>query len=199
VTKFQLVHEQLFHMFVVGQDLEFFLHDHPVFRVDGSFHYDNLTLPKPGMYRVLADFYPDAATPQLIAKTIITSGAPPAPPKFDLDETQQDTQNLHIDFRTEPQRAIVAATTQLHFKLAGADRLEKYLGAWGHMLVASDDLVDLIHTHPFISEIEAPGGPEIQFNVVFPRPDRNYRVWAQFQRAGVVNTARFDVRAHDLR
>jgi hypothetical protein len=63
------------------------------------------------------------------------------------------------------------------------------------MLVASDDLIDLIHLHPFIAD----GGPELQFNVVFPRPDHTYRTWIQYQRAGVVNTAHFDVRAHDLR
>jgi hypothetical protein len=28
------------------------------------------------------------------------------------------------------------------------DGLEKYLGAWGHMLAASDDLIDMTHTHP---------------------------------------------------
>src|SRR5579863_8779525 len=29
VTNFQIVHERLFHMFVVSQDLKFFIHDHP--------------------------------------------------------------------------------------------------------------------------------------------------------------------------
>ena len=31
VKDFQIVHEKLFHMFVVSQDLQFFVHDHPVF------------------------------------------------------------------------------------------------------------------------------------------------------------------------
>jgi hypothetical protein len=33
--------------------------------------------------------------------------------------------------------------------------------------------------------------------VIFPR-ERNYRVWVQFQRLGVVNTAYFDVPVQDL-
>ena len=188
VTKFQVVHERLFHMFVVSHDLEFFLHDHPVFGADGKFHYRNLVLPTPGMYRVLGDFYPDAATPQLISKTLFVSGD--AQPLAPLPPT-----NTKIDLRTEPERPIADLNTQLHFRLAPGDGLERYLGAWGHMLVASDDLIDMIHAHPFIAD----GGPELQFNVTFPRPDHDYRVWVQFQRAGVVNTARFDVRAHDLR
>jgi hypothetical protein len=62
------------------------------------------------------------------------------------------------------------------------------------MLVASDDLEDLIHTHPFIAD----GGPDIQFNVTFPRV-HGYRLWVQFQRKGVVNTARFDVPVAELK
>jgi hypothetical protein len=62
------------------------------------------------------------------------------------------------------------------------------------MLVASDDLIDLIHTHPFIAD----GGPDMQFNVTFPRV-RAYRVWVQFQRKGVVNTAHFDVPVSELK
>jgi hypothetical protein len=194
VTKFQIVHEQLFHMFVVGPDLEFFLHDHPIFAPDGQFHYDNLVLPKPGMYRVLGDFYPDAATPQLIAKTLILPGQALPPVSLSKDYSAKDAQNLNVQFSTVPAQPIAGMNTQLHFKLEPGDGIEKYLGAWGHMLVASDDLIDLIHQHPFIAD----GGPEIQFNVVFPRPDHHYRVWVQFQRNGVVNTARFDVKAEEL-
>jgi hypothetical protein len=61
------------------------------------------------------------------------------------------------------------------------------------MLAASDDLIDMMHTHPFIAD----GGPEIQFNLVFPRV-RAYRVWVQFQRNGVVNTVHFDVPVKEL-
>ena len=56
------------------------------------------------------------------------------------------------------------------------------------MLAASDDLIDMMHEHPY----RADGGPQVEFEVVFPRP-RTYRVWVQFQRDGVVNTVHFDV------
>jgi hypothetical protein len=55
------------------------------------------------------------------------------------------------------------------------------------MLVASDDLIDMIHLHP----LRADNG-DVQFNIVFPRA-RPYRVWVQFQRNGIVNTVHFDV------
>ena len=193
VTKFQIVHEQLFHMFVISQDMEFFLHNHPVFSPDGTFRYDNLTLPKPGMYRVLGDFFPDGATPQLIAKTMIVPGTPPAPIHLFRDYAAKDTANMQVGFRTDPPQAIAGLNTQLHFTINPGDGFEKYLGAWGHMLAASEDLIDLIHTHPFIAD----GSPNLQFNLTFPRPG-NYRVWVQFQRKGVVNTAHFDIPVEEL-
>ncbi|MEP7353952.1 MAG: heavy metal-binding domain-containing protein [Acidobacteriota bacterium] len=194
VTKFQVVHEKLFHMFVVGQDLEFFLHDHPVFSPDGQFHYQNLTLPEPGMYRVLGDFFPDASTPQMITRTLLVPGTPPPAVTLTQDYSTKVAENLKVEFSTVPEHPIAGSNTQLHFKLSPGDGFEPYLGTWGHLLATSDDLIDKIHTHPFIAD----GGPEVQFNVVFPRPGHAYRVWVQFQRKGVVNTAHFDVKADDL-
>jgi len=187
VTNFQLVHEKLFHMFVVSQDLQVFLHNHPTLGSDGKFHYDYV-FPKPGMYRVLGDFYPDGATPQLIAKSVIVPGAAPKPAALTRDYEPKETENLTVELVTEPQQPIAGSKTQLMFRIKPGDGLEKYLGAWGHMLVASTDLIDMIHEHPFIAD----GGPEVQFNVIFPRA-KAYRVWVQFQRKGVVNTAHFDI------
>jgi hypothetical protein len=193
VTKFQVVHEKLFHMFVVSQDLEFFLHNHPIYSPDGSFYYD-LEFPKPGMYRVLGDFYPDGATPQLIAKTILVPGTPPPPVALTRDYSAKQAENLQVELTTDPPQPIAGIKTLLYFHIKPGEGFEKYLGAWGHMLVASDDLIDLIHTHPFIAD----GGPQIQFNVTFPRP-RPYRVWVQFQSKGVVNTAHFDIPVTELK
>jgi hypothetical protein len=193
VTKFQVVHEKLFHMFVVSEDMKVFVHDHPYLDEDGDFHY-NIKFPKPGMYRLLGDFYPDGATPQLIAKTVLIPGDPPGPPKLTRDYSTKTTENMTVELVTDPPQPIVGTKTMMFFKVSPADGFEKYLGAWGHMLAASDDLIDLIHTHPFLAD----GGPNVQFNVVFPRAQM-YRVWVQFQRAGVVNTAHFDIPVEELK
>ena len=192
VANFQVMHEKLFHMFVVSQDLNVFEHNHPTLGSDGKFHYDYV-FPKPGMYRVLGDFYPDGATPQLIAKTVIVGGPAPKPAVLGRDYSPKNTENLTIELVTEPPQPIARATTQMLLRVKPDDGLEKYLGAWGHMLVASADLIDMIHEHPFIAD----GGPQIQFNVTFPRA-KPYRVWVQFQRKGVVNTAYFDVPVKEL-
>jgi hypothetical protein len=89
---------------------------------------------------------------------------------------------------TTPADPVASLNTQLRFTITPGDGLEKYLGAWGHMLAASDDLIDMMHTHPLLAD----GSSEVQFDLTFPRA-RTYRVWVQFQRNGVVNTVHFDI------
>jgi hypothetical protein len=192
-TSFEAVHEKLFHLFVVSQDLDFFVHDHPVPADDGSFRYRAM-LPKPGMYRLLGDYYPTGGTPQLTAQTIFVPGGTLKFPHLDPDLSPKHTANLDVELTMEPPAPIAGLKTLLFFHVKPGDGLEQYLGAWGHMLAASDDLIDLIHTHPFLAD----GGPQIQFNVIFPRA-RTYRIWVQFQRQGVVNTAIFTVPVSELK
>jgi hypothetical protein len=131
----------------------------------------------------------------LIAKTVIVPGEPQLPaPVLTRDYATKQAENLRVSLTTDPPEPIAGQKTMMFFHLEPADGIEKYIGAWGHMLAASDDLIDMIHTHPFIAD----GGPEMQFNVYFPR-ETMYRVWVQFQRNGVVNTARFDIPVQDLR
>jgi Heavy metal binding domain len=199
VDHFEIVHEKLFHMFIVSDDLQYFVHDHPVPQPDGTFLYDE-TFPKPGMYRVVGDFYPTGGTPQLIAKTVIVPDPTGAPVKLVNDAVLKPElgashcENIDVELTTDPPQPIAGMKTLLFFHIKPADGIEKYIGAWAHMLVASDDLIDLIHDHPFIAD----GGPQMQFNIIFPRA-RTYRIWVQFQRKGVVNTASFTVPVSELK
>jgi hypothetical protein len=187
VPHFNPVHEKLFHTFIVSQDLDFFVHGHPSLIADGLFQFP-VTFPKPGIYRVLGDFYPAGGLPQLTSETVIVAGEPPAPVTLGRDYSPKDGPNLHVSLATVPDRPTATNRTQLRFIVSGARPLQKYLGAWGHMLIASNDLIDMMHEHPFLAD----GGPRVEYEVVFPRPGA-YRVWVQFQSAGVVNTVRFDV------
>lgn len=194
VRKFQVVHEKLLHLFAVSQDLEYFAHEHPTLGPDGIFRW-KATLPKPGAYRLVFDFYPTGGTPQMIPRTWMAGKAeayPAAKPERDL--SPKHSKNLEVDLATEPAEPIAGKKTLLFFHLKPADGLEPYIGAWGHLLAVSDDLIDTIHTHPFIAD----GGPQVQFNIIFPR-EAVYRIWVQFQRRGKVNTAAFTVPVSRLR
>ena len=80
--------------------------------------------------------------------------------------------------RTDPEQPLAGTKTMMFFQFSPWEGLEPYLGAWGHMLCASSDLIDLIHTHPAWED----KSDTIQFNVIFPRPGSigfgcSFRAW----------------------
>ncbi len=210
VKDFEIVHEKFYHLFLVSQDLKFFKHTHPEMQADGKFLL-GVTFPKPGLYRILSDFYPKGATPQLIANTVMVPGAgfKLEPAKLEPDVAPKRTDgvkdgkdvpgNMEVELTTEPPQPIVGEKTLMFFRVKPGDGMEMYLGAWAHMLAASSDLVDMIHSHPFL--VTDPIGSEykqLQFNMIFPRAGV-YRVWVQMQRLGVVNTVAFNVPVTELK
>lgn len=196
VKQFDVVHEKLFHLFLVSQDLEWFQHVHPEPGANGVFAL-TATLPHPGVYRLLADCYPKGGTPQLLPRTFTTAGYARSIasdiPKLAPDLAAKHGENLDVELKLDPPAPIPGKKTMMFFRVKPGDGLEQYLGAWGHMMAASDDLIDTIHEHPF----DATGKTEMQFNVFFPRAAM-YRVWVQFQRRGVVNTVAFTIPVREL-
>ena len=196
VTGFEVIHEKLFHLFMVSQDLEYFAHLHPVLGEGGWFRLKT-ELPKAGVYRLLADFDPSGGTPQLAARTFSTAGwtAPVASsivyPARNV--APQEGANVRVSLHLDPDPPIAGKKTMMFFRISPAEGLEQYIGAWGHLLAVSNDLIDTIHTHPFIAE----GGPDMQFNIFFPRA-ATYRVWLQLQRQGTVNTVAFTIPVREL-
>ncbi|HEX4769617.1 MAG TPA: heavy metal-binding domain-containing protein [Bryobacteraceae bacterium] len=190
VKHFETVHEKLMHLFVVGEDLTFFQHIHPVAQANGDFTI-SVRPPAGGMYRLLADYYPSGAVPQLALGTFFVAGTPPAK-QLDMGRREQSSTNLTASFHAEPQPVLAGFEMRLVYDLRPSEGLELYLGVWGHMLAASEDLIDLIHIHPFLVT-----GSVIQFNAIFPRACK-YKIWAQFQRLSQVNTFAFTVEAKNL-
>lgn len=191
VNHFEMVHERLMHVFLVSENLEFFAHMHGVPQADGSFSLP-MRLPYGGTYRVLADYYPSRSVPQLTVKTLIVAGDP-KPSKLEPSLTPSKSENLTASLRMDPEQPFAGQEIKLFLTLDPVEGLEPYLGAWGHMLAASEDLIDLVHLHPVIAD----GGPVVQFNLIFPRPGL-YRMWIQFQRQGAVNTVTFTVPVKEL-
>jgi hypothetical protein len=201
VKHFQTVHEKPVHLFVVSEDLQYFSHVHPDLGPDGVFRLD-LLLPKPGNYKLLADFFPEGGTPQLISDVITTAGykrsVGEAITRPAIDLSPKRGENLEVWLTVDPEQPLAGKKTMLFFKLKPAEGIEPYLGAWGHMLAASNDLVDMVHTHPIYVTDFTPGEKQIQFNVFFPR-EAIYRVWVQFQREGKVSTVAFTIPVSSLK
>ena len=190
-SEFEIVHEKLFHLFWVSHDLEVFRHEHPVLGDDGIFRIETV-FDRPGVYRLMGDFYPSGGTPQMVPMTLTTAGfeepLETLAPSLAADREPKRGRNIRVSLRTEPAKPLAGLLTLLFLELNTARGLQKYLGAWAHMLAVKDDLVTLIHGHPSIAD----GGKLIQMNVIFPEPGM-YRVWVQVQRKGKVSTLPFTV------
>jgi hypothetical protein len=200
VTSYELVHEKLFHLFVVSYDLSVFAHVHPEPQKDGSFVLE-WNFPKPGPYQLYADFFPSGGTPQIVQRTFVTAGytgtLTGARPHLQPD-TQLEKREGGTVVRLQNAKFLTGRKQNVDFSLLDertgqpVKDVQPYLGAWGHMLILSEDLGDYVHAHA--------SGPEANqdYEVVFPRPG-NYRIWVQFQRAGHVNTVAYNVTAARLR
>ena len=64
----------------------------------------------------------------------------------------------------DPPQPLAGFKTLMFFKLTPNEGIEQYIGAWGHMLAASSDLIDMIHTHPFL--VTDPDGADVQTDPV---------------------------------
>ena len=115
VEKFSIVHEKPFHAFVVSRDLQFFQHGHPAWE-GKAFRYD-MKFPRPGMYRILGDFYPEAATPQLLPKTVFVEGDEPPVVPLTRDYSQKQADNLSVDFSISPAEPTEGQPAQMRFTL----------------------------------------------------------------------------------
>jgi hypothetical protein len=197
VRHFEEVHERIFHLFVVGRDLEYFAHIHPVLRPNGALDVD-IAVPRPGPYQLIADFVPQGGAPQLVQRAFVTAGytgplsaVPPVGPDL-ADKTDGDVR-VHLTPPDPRARREQLLTFELVDPVSGtpiAD-LEPFLGASGHLLVVSADFGVVFHSHP-VAEVSSLHGPTVVFQVLLPRAG-TYRLWAQFQRAGRVATVSFTV------
>lgn len=222
VKKFEYVHTKLFHLFVISQDMEFFEHIHPVMHPDGTWTIDTV-FPKPGYYKVLCDILPSGGSSQFLAAPIVTAGyngdlamdsAHLVPDKVHKASADDVTATISLD----PEQFASGVYTHMTYYLTDTKTgrpitdLQTYLGAFGHMLIMSEDMEEYVHSHPINiineSERESPddvieyiippdadlekirGGPSVTFEGLMPKPG-NFRAWAQFRRNDQVRTIPF--------
>lgn len=189
VRTFSIVHERPMHLFVVGEGLDFFAHEHPVQQADGVFMVD-LALPRAGVYMAIAEFLPEGGTPQTFQQAFTTGSAIGRPAPLAVDAVPKVVDGMRVSLDASKVKA--GATQPLTFRIedaatgAAVTDLEPYLGAGAHLLVVSADLTEAVHGHP------NGDGSRLSFDPLIPRPGA-YKVWIQFQRSGKVSTAAFVV------
>lgn len=189
VRKFSIVHERPMHLFVVGDGLEYFAHEHPVPQRDGVFMID-VRLPKAGPYMAIAEFLPEGGTPQTFQQVFTTGEAfaRPANPAVDVAPKVVDGMRVTIDASKLKAGGVQPLSFRFEEAASGAPigDLEPYLGASAHLLIVPVDLTEAIHGHP----TDERHGPVLSFTPLIPRPG-SYKLWIQYQRGGRVSTVSF--------
>ncbi|MEU8009893.1 copper resistance protein CopC [Micromonospora parva] len=191
-TRFAVVHDKPLHLIVVGRDLSGYQHLHPTMAPDGTWSVP-LTLARPGGYRVYADFSVSGANgtplPLVLGVDHTVPGAH-TPAVLPPAQAQATAGPYAVSMTGTP---TVGVTAPIHFQINSADtaapaQLERYLGAYGHLVVVREGDLGYVHVHP---EQELVDGT-VKFWLTTPSSGR-YRAFFDFQVDGKVHTAEYTI------
>src|SRR5689334_18486659 len=200
IKDFGEVHDKLYHLFIVSRDFKQFFHIHPQLEKDGSFTIEE-TLPVAGQYVMFSDFMPIGGGPQLIATPITTAGfdgdIASSWPNLKTDSFTKTADGVKVEMQIEPAQLLAGEEADVPIHLtdektgAPIKDLQRYLGAFGHGMMLSEDMTEHVHAHPAETlegtNITSGGGPDLVFHALFPKPGF-YRMWVQFQRNNVLSS-----------
>nr|MDT0662487.1 hypothetical protein [Micromonospora sp. DSM 115978] len=190
VTRFAVVHDKPMHLIVVRRDLSGYQHLHPTMAPDGTWRVP-VSLPEPGIWRAYADFAAldadGAQVPVTLGVDLVVAGDyRPRPLPAAAREATVD--GFTVTYQGTPQ---VGASAPLLLRVfadgSPVTDLEPYLGAYGHLVALRGGDLGYLHVHP--EEALDPGGG-VKFWLTAPSPGQ-YRLFFDFQVAGVVRTAEF--------
>jgi len=185
VKSFEVVHDKRLHLVVVRADLSGYQHLHPDLAPDGTWSIQ-LTLPTGGTWRMYADFAAKNSSGRQIAATLAANLAATGayqPVALPAPATNATVDRHTVMYEGTPQ---VGATTPLLVRISPAVTLDRYLGAYGHLVVLRETDLAYLHVHP---EEQLSGGA-VKFWLAAPSPGR-YRAFFDFSIGGTVRTAEF--------
>ncbi|WP_405100901.1 hypothetical protein [Micromonospora sp. NBC_01412] len=191
-ARFAVVHDKPMHLIVVRRDLSGYQHLHPTMGADGTWSVP-LTLPQAGTWRAYADFTLVTAAGGQSARTLGVDIAVPGDqtPRPLPEPTRTATvDGFTVSWSGEPR---IGATQPLRFAVRAGDAtptLERYLGAYGHLVALREGDLGYLHVHPE----PGPAADGVTFQLAVPGPGR-YRLYFDFQVAGEVRTAEFTLTA----
>ncbi|MGW5557696.1 copper resistance CopC family protein [Micromonospora sp. NPDC003944] len=191
-TRFAVVHDKPLHLIVVGRDLTGYQHLHPTMAADGTWSVP-LTLARPGGYRVYADFSVTATNGTQVPLVLGVDHTVPGahtPTALPPAQAQATAGPYAVSMTGTP---TVGVTAPIHFQVNRADaaapaQLERYLGAYGHLVVVREGDLGYVHVHP---EPELVDGT-VKFWLTAPSSGR-YRAFFDFQVGGKVHTAEYTI------
>ncbi|HYX56768.1 MAG TPA: hypothetical protein VE818_11470, partial [Nitrososphaeraceae archaeon] len=206
IRDFELVHDKLMHLIIVGEDLSYFAHIHPTLEDNGEnftiFH----TFPESGRYKLWIEFKPKDGNQTLVAFMIKVSGYPVhkyMPLVYDRKYIKESLDRKYRISLKLPEKLVSHTDADIVFSVSDVagnpvTELEPLMGAGGHSVIISSDIKEFLHVHPTeeVDPISWKGGPAISFKTNFPKPDL-YKTWGQFQHHGKLLTADFTLKVEE--
>jgi hypothetical protein len=190
VTTYAIVHDKPLHLVVIRRDLSGFQHLHPAMAPDGTWSID-LTLPRPGSYRAIADLTAIVGGQQVATTlgTDLTVAGSYAPVALPAPVRQATATGFTVEYEGTPR---TASTQPILMTVTGPDgkpaALQPYLGAFGHLVILRQGDVGYVHIHPELQLVDG----KVKFWLAAPGPG-TYRMFFDFQVAGQVHTAAWTV------
>jgi DMSO/TMAO reductase YedYZ heme-binding membrane subunit len=202
LTRYQVLQEKLMHVVVLRQDLNSYAHIHPEHDGGDTFTVVH-TFPTDGTYGLFVEYSPPDFYENLsIAQVRVGSTNLSSPASLSVDNRSKVFEDAYRVTLTVPETIRVNDTVDVTLTLTDEKTgepivdLETYLGAFGHMSAASEDMQAYTHVHPLTVPLVPSdlGGPSVQFSTFFPKPGK-YKLFTQFQHKGKVFVTDFVVEA----
>jgi hypothetical protein len=187
IRHFDRENTKLLHLIVVRTDLTGYEHVHPMLGPDGTFTVQ-LHLPRPGIYRAIADFVTDGR--KYVLGTNLT--APGRSRTMPLAAPAVDSHAAGYAVELErPAQLTAGQEAQLTFRISRhgrpVDDLQPYLGSYGHLVALHAPELSYSHVHPVSAD---PANGAITFDTELPQRG-TYRLFLQFRTHGRVRTVAF--------
>ena len=200
INEFEMVHDKLMHVIIVGEDLSYFAHIHPTIRSgndDSSIFTITHIFPNSGKYKLWVDFKPKGGNQIIAAFKFNVTGQPIHRPEKLVHDGKYINQSLDGQYQISlkiPDTIVAQNNVNIAFSISDISgrpitNLEPLMAAGGHSVIISSDLKEFLHVHP-TKEVDPNwrGGPDISFKTSFPKPGL-YKAWGQFQHQGMVITS----------
>jgi YHS domain-containing protein len=217
VQEYERIHEKWLHLLMVSEDLSWFEHQHPARGEDGLFRL-TWRFPRPGRYRLYADFTPSDGDNQVKPLPLTVGGGPARTVVLRPDPKrvkQVGNYRVELQVRHEPLRMEKAAVLTYSIRDRSGRPLrdmQPFIGAMGHLVAISQDGKEVIHTHALHPTTAPPmeqhavhitpamateTGPAFSFKLTLPTGGL-YKTWAQFMHRNRVITVPFTFQVEDL-
>jgi hypothetical protein len=186
VTRFEVDQTKLLHLIVVRSDLTGYQHLHPTLGSGGLWSIP-LNLANPGSYRAIADFTTAGKRYALGVNLKVPGKASLAPLPSPASTSSVDGYSVslaHGPLHAGTEAQLTFAVTRGGKPVAA---LQRYLGAYGHLVALRKPNLAYAHVHPTGEDLKM---GTIIFAAELPKA-ASYRLFLQFQAGGTVHTAPF--------